>query len=245
MLYKVDPMGYFGRMPKVSRGPWFNERAIEDDGLEYYYNYIGDNGITYLLSNNIPIEDRDRLQRLFHAVNRNFYLNWFAGVWVGAEVVSRMACFRQMAVGWRLLSLAGIALATKSALGLYQGRYYGPVLTAYFRKYEKFAKADPFEIQDRKREYFHIDTSQYMSYTNEDLGHDYHVNHGPQPDGEALDSSWLVEVDKFLRGEPNSLKEHRNFAGNFPYEYIDKSYPTVEAAHELFTRPAAAPQRIF
>lgn len=245
MLYKVDPMGYFGRMPKYSRGPWFDESKIEDDGLEYFYNYVTERGVVFLLSNNIPIEDRDRLQRFYHAVSRNYYLNWFAGLWAGMEVVGRMQCFRQMAVGWRLLSVLGIGYVVKGSLGLYQNQYYGPVMNAYFRKYDKFAKTDPFDISDRKREYFYIDTSQYMNYTNEELGHTHHVNHGPQPEGEALDSTWLVEMDKFLRGEPNHFKDHKYFAGNYNYEYIDKSYPTVEAAHELFTKPVTIPKRRF
>ena len=49
------------------------------------------------------------------------------------------------------------------------------------RKYQKFAKSDAFEITDRKREYFDIDTSEYMNYDFKDLGHDYHAHHGPQP----------------------------------------------------------------
>ena len=68
-----------------------------------------------------------------------------------------------------------------------------------------------------------------MAYDFNDLGHDYHAHHGPQPDGEIEDSSWLIEVDKFLKGEENKLKEHRNFI-NYDFEYIDKSYPTVEIA---------------
>ena len=103
-------------------------------------------------------------------------------------------------------------------------------------KYSNFAKADKFAITDRKREYFEIDTSDYMSYGYKDLGHDYHVNHGPQPDGEAMDSSWLGELDKFLRGEENKLKEHKNFV-NYNYEYIDKSFPTAEKVHDLMHAP--------
>ena len=40
-------------------------------------------------------------------------------------------------------------------------------------------------------------------------------------------------MDKFLRGEDNKLKEHKNFM-NYEYEYLDKSFPTVEKAHDLF-----------
>ena len=39
MLYKVSPFGYFDRVSKVSRGPWFEEQFVEEDGLEYFYAY--------------------------------------------------------------------------------------------------------------------------------------------------------------------------------------------------------------
>ena len=71
-----------------------------------------------------------------------------------------------------------------------------------------------------------------MNYTNKDLGDEYHAHHGPQPDGDSLDSSYLVEVDKFLRGEPNHLKEHKRFY-NYDFTFIDKSFPSSEKAAEL------------
>lgn len=55
MLYKVEPMGYFGRVVKFSRGPWFQESYVEEDGLEYYYVYGTGEGNNHLLSNNIPL----------------------------------------------------------------------------------------------------------------------------------------------------------------------------------------------
>lgn len=83
-----------------------------------------------------------------------------------------------------------------------------------------------------------------MNYEFEDLGHEHHANHGPQPDGEALDNTWLHEVNKFLRSEPNKLKEHKNFV-NYTYEYLDKSFPTVEAAHDLFNAPVAPKRPVY
>jgi hypothetical protein len=123
-----------------------------------------------------------------------------------------------MAIGWRILSLYGVGTLYKQVFQAYNAYYYGPLVNAFFRKYQSNAKSDLYEISDRKREYFDIDTNQYMNYTFKDLGHDYHAHHGPQPDGEALDATWLVEVDKFLRGEENQLKEHKNFI-NYNYQY--------------------------
>ena len=88
-----------------------------------------------------------------------------------------------MAAGWKLLSLFGVGFVYNQVFQYFNGQTYGPLLSAYFRKYSKIAKNDRFAITDRKREYFDIDTSEYMAYGYKDLGHDYHVNHGPQPEG--------------------------------------------------------------
>lgn len=47
-------MGYFGGHQKNSRGPWFNEFYVEDDGLDWFYKFNDSDGKTcYLLSNNL------------------------------------------------------------------------------------------------------------------------------------------------------------------------------------------------
>lgn len=55
-MYKVDSMGYFGGVSKVSRGPWFREYFVEDDGLEKYYTFFDHDGKKMtLLSNNMTV----------------------------------------------------------------------------------------------------------------------------------------------------------------------------------------------
>ena len=114
---------------------------------------------------------------------------------------------------------------------------YQPLLGAYLRKYQEKLTPDLWEIRDRKREYYEIDTSQYMDYSVEDVKDHCHINVGPQPDGEYRDSSWLVELDKFLNGKENDLKSHRNFVDH-QYEFIDKSFPTKDQANDLISGPA-------
>ena len=66
-MYKFDSMGYFAGVSKVSRGPWFRRIYVEDDGLEWYYTFLDNDGNKcYLLSNNIPVEDRTKLTYLYH-----------------------------------------------------------------------------------------------------------------------------------------------------------------------------------
>ena len=109
MIYKASPFGYFGRVNKVSRGPWFRELWVEEDGLEYFYVYHDGDAITYLLTNNIPVHDREKLQRLYYGLERNRKLAWFGGLYLGFETVLRVPYFRRMAIGWRALSMFGCA----------------------------------------------------------------------------------------------------------------------------------------
>ena len=103
-----------------------------------------------------------------------------------------------MAVGWRVLSCFGIAGGISIGITSWNAQYYNPLIGAYLRKYKDCTKTDLFEIKDRLREYYEIDDSQYMAYTEEDLKHEHmHANHGPQPDGYVLDSSYLAEMEKF------------------------------------------------
>lgn len=135
MLYKASPFGYFGRVTKVSRGPWFNEHWVEEDGLEYFYVFGQEGDPVYLLSNNIPIEDREKLQKLYYGLERNRKLAWFGGLWLGVETVLRVPYFRTFAIGWRVLSVFGAAFAYKTFFSAVNGSYYGPVVSAFLRKH--------------------------------------------------------------------------------------------------------------
>ena len=42
----------------------------------------------------------------------------------------------------------------------------------------------------------------------------------------------MSEMDKFLRGEENNLKEHKRYL-NYDFNFTDKSFPTAEAASSL------------
>ena len=50
-----------------------------------------------------------------------------------------------------------------------------------------------------------------------------------------MDSSWFNEVDKFLSGEENNLKDHKRFF-NYGFELKDKSFPTADQVADLMHR---------
>lgn len=127
---------------------------------------------------------------------------WFGGLWLGVETVLRVPYFRKMATGWRVLSVFGTAFLYQNAFQYYNAKTYGPVVSAFFRKYQDYAHADRFKITDRKREFYEIDTSSYMNYDFKDLGHEYHVNHGPQP---VRFQSYLTLIKIGRRGNGQQL----------------------------------------
>src|SRR5689334_18704596 len=144
MLYKVSPFGYFGRVSKISRGPWFQEYMVEEDGLEYFYVFGHNGDPVYLLSNNIPIEEREKFQNLYYALERNKTLAWVGGLWLGLETVLRVPYFKKMAVGWKIASIIGTGWAYKTLFTAYNAHTYGPVVSAYLRKNLDHAKKDRF-----------------------------------------------------------------------------------------------------
>ena len=112
---------------------------------------------------------------------RNNTLSWFGGLWLGVEVTMADSYLRKMAPGWRFLSCLALTGVFKGLFMSWSSGLYAPTLGAYFRKYNSSIQRDLWDIKDRKKEFFYIDTSQYMNYTNESIGDGYHTHHGPQP----------------------------------------------------------------
>lgn len=235
--------GPFARPSKVSKGPWFREYFVEDDGLEYYYTYKNGEGESKnLLSNNVPLKDRENLERLYTSYKRNSALSTFAGLWTSFELVTRVPYLKRLLPGYRILAFFALGKLISYEYRYYSGGYYYmPLLTSMFKKYDHLAKTDLFEITDEKREWFEIDTSQYMDYDFKDLDHHHHsINHGPQPDGDVLNASWLTEMDKLLKGEPNKLKEHPKFR-DYQFEYSNKyQWPTTDSVQAVFNAKEVA-----
>jgi len=63
---------------------------VEDDGLDWFYGFLDNDGNKcWLLSNNLSLEDRNKLGHLYHTNTRNNRIASFAGLWFGFEVVAK------------------------------------------------------------------------------------------------------------------------------------------------------------
>ena len=197
MLYKIGSMGYFGGVAKVSRGPWFRDYWVEDDGLDWFYTFLNnDSQKCYLLSNNMSIEDRNKMSHLYHTMVRNNRISWFAGSWLAFEIVTRDSYFRKLALGWKGVNCLLMAFVFKSVFMSWSSGTYGPIMGAYLRKYQDHIKTDLFHIKDAKKEYFYIDTSEYMNYNVKDLGDENHCHHGPQPVSKFLAAITFLSLNR-------------------------------------------------
>jgi hypothetical protein len=135
-MYKVDSMGYFGGVSKVSRGPWFRQMNVEDDGLEYFYQYRDhDNKELNLLSNNLAVGDREALSRIYFEHRRTNLMAWAAGAYLGFETVFHVPALRAMAPGYRFLAMIGCGMVYKTSINFYWSMYTSPVMGAFLRKY--------------------------------------------------------------------------------------------------------------
>jgi hypothetical protein len=141
MLYKISAMGYFGGVAKVSRGPWFKEFFVEDDGMDWFYTFLDNDGNkVYLLSNNMEALDREQMSYMYSTMVRNNRISWLFGAWMGMEAMTRHSYLKSMAMGWRIMSFVGLSFVFKNALMGYSSANYNPVVGAFLRKYTSSIK---------------------------------------------------------------------------------------------------------
>ena len=125
MFYKITSTGYFGGVAKVSRHPMYKDHMVEDDGLDWFYTFTNMDGEKcYLLSNNLAIEDRERMASLYHSMQRNNKIAWFAVIFLSVETMMHVQYLKKMPMGWRVPSLFGVAFLYKSLFMMGTGYKY-------------------------------------------------------------------------------------------------------------------------
>lgn len=68
MFYKFSSTGYSAGVYQITRGPWIKVEQgwVEHDGLDWFYSFLDNSGNkVWLASNNIPLEDREKVEYLF------------------------------------------------------------------------------------------------------------------------------------------------------------------------------------
>lgn len=175
---------------RIPRGPWFRAWYAEKDGLEVFYVRKNAGKKEILLSNNMTWQDREAMEHMYSSANRNSILLKGFSLWAGFELYSHALSRTHV----------GFSRIWRAALGAWLvyyftskqvGKKYTPLMNAYFNKYQDQVKNEYFDIQDRKREWFDIDTSEPTAYSSQEVAErGYHMHHGPQPVSKSVIPGW-------------------------------------------------------
>ena len=177
---------------------WFLKKTFDKYQLIYFNFKTGPNQNLFLLSNNIPVEERENLKIYFSAYTRflknmnllaiipTFFLyKWSTScLWIPKYKISKILAFG----GCYIASVVFVRLFLKESLE--------SNLCYFLHKYRPLAKENLLEIDDPRRKFFRVDTSEYYRESASDIlhpegshggghggshGHDTSNYYGPHP----------------------------------------------------------------
>ena len=136
-------------------GTWFREMLASDDDMEKFYKFKINCVPMYLLTNNIPLRDREILHKLYCSIKMQRKstnaVAFIAAVMLLAKI--QLPSFQRL---WKLFPLAIIFLGIRLGINLYLAQYNSPMLLALLNKYKDKASSDLYAIKDEKLSLIHI-----------------------------------------------------------------------------------------
>ena len=197
-------------LPEDGTRGFFTMRKLVDSNQLIFYHFKVGNGTKIILSNNIPVEDRERM-KLFSNYVFNFKKN--------TNVLSFIATFFTASAVFSLLPIKVKYLKAAFFLGCYEINkimLFGfiddlnhNVYSYYYHKYRHLAVDNVSEVVDARRKFFRPDTSVYYRETPQEiydskspaLLHDPAIYYGPHPWDDYENADSLIELNnKFIHG---------------------------------------------
>jgi hypothetical protein len=141
----------------------------------YYKFNVGSNRYVYLLSNNIPVVDRERLKVYYSAytrvLNNMKYLALIPTVFLYQFVLSmRVPTYRLT----KFTFLAASYILSLSTFNFMIHEHLDANLNYFLYKYSNLAKQNMLEIEDPRRKFFRLDTNQYYRESANEILHHSH-----------------------------------------------------------------------
>lgn len=189
----------------------FGLRKLHDPYSNIYFNYKVGNSNKILFSNNIPVEDRERLKKFMKysdisTKNLNVISLMLTTFTAGAylQMFPIKVIYLKVALFYSMYKINQYLIT-----GYFEENKYH-VFSYYYHKYKHTAVENLNDIEDARRKFFRPDTSVYYRESPQEIYdkkspemlHDPAIYYGPHPfdDYENLDA--LVEINnKFLHGE--------------------------------------------
>ena len=177
---------YFDHRPILPQDRTWNYRRSYTDiySLIYFQYLTRDNKKYFLLSNNIPVNEREEFKNFYKGYQRFLsafpYFSFIGSLFLTGGVVTLYTPKYR-------LSILGIGLfwyaATQACLRTKFVRPLDEIASYYFVKYRKLAKENILEIEDPRRKHFRLDTSTYYRESEHEIRHHGHGDHGGHHDG--------------------------------------------------------------
>ena len=144
--------------------------------LIYYKFNVGSNRFVYLLSNNIPVAERERLKVYYSGCERVLknmkYFAFIPTIFLYQFALSfRLPKYRLTNLSFLVASY----IFSVSTLQFFIQEHLDSNLNYFLYKYNNLTKENILEIEDPRRKFFRLDTNQYYRQSaNEILHHGHH-----------------------------------------------------------------------
>ena len=122
----------------------------------------------YLLTNNIPLKEREIMDKLYRNIKLDRRISTYTS-FIATVITFSKYNFPMFTKGWKAFPFLLIWYSYNYCWNLYQAHYNAPMFMALIHKHLDKAKHDLYLIKDEKREWFDIDDSEYMAYSNKDV----------------------------------------------------------------------------
>ena len=221
-------------------GLWYREWMIRGSDDDKYYVLKRNFENLYLLTNVIPLKDREIMGALYFRIKRDWGIAGVLSFGISLHAI-QLPLFSVFKRSWKLFPFLICFQTFRYGISYLISRYNSPMFYAYLNKYRDSIKSDMFKIRDITREWFDIDDSEYMNYTNEDVDDMFSrykqdiPNYSPIPNEMYHSNSWLIEVNNYLKGIPHKLKEHPLYIKAKP-KFKPYKMPTSKEVHDMLTK---------
>lgn len=160
----------------------FLRKSFDYYQLIYFKYKVGQNKFVYLFSNNIPIEDREKLKVYYsgyqRAMKNLLYFSIIPTVFLYQWVLSLRQPKYKLG---KFVTLFFSYVASASFFRYLFKEHFEANTCYYLHKYSNLAKENIMEIEDPRRKFFRLDTNQYYRESTNDILH--HEHHGDSHSG--------------------------------------------------------------
>lgn len=168
---------YLDHRPILPQDPTMSyfRRAFSNYQIIYFPFIVGGKAVKYILSNNIPVKDREAIKELAA------YQQHMVGIMSKVAIVPTIflsgiffSLYRPKMTGLSLLIVYGFYnLSSRFARGLIDKRY-NDSMSYYYYKYQSLGVENLHDIEDPRRKFFKLDTTSYYRETAAEILHKQH-----------------------------------------------------------------------